>query len=39
VQSAQTITPSSTTQTIPSGVYLTGIQTIAAIPNASGVSF
>lgn len=36
---AATYTPSSIAQTIPSGVYLTGAQTIAAIPNASGVSF
>ena len=30
--SASTYTPSSTTQTIPSGVYLTGVQTIEPIP-------
>lgn len=32
--SASTYTPSSTTQTIPSGVYLTGVQTIEPIPIA-----
>ena len=38
-KAAATYTPSSTTQTIPSGVYLAGAQTISAIPNASGVDF
>lgn len=33
-QAAATYTPSSATQTIPSGVYLTGVQTIEPIPIA-----
>ena len=31
-QSAATYTPSSATQTIPSGIYLTGVQTIEPVP-------
>ena len=38
-KAAATYTPSSTTQTIPAGVYLAGAQTIAAIPSALGVNF
>lgn len=36
---ATTYTPSTSTQTISSGIFLTGIQTIEALPAASGVSF
>lgn len=32
IQAAQTITPSATSQTIPSGIYLAGAQTIEPIP-------
>lgn len=32
-KSSATITPTENTQTIPAGIYLTGAQTIAAIPN------
>jgi len=38
-KAAATYTPSSVVQTIPSGVYLAGAQTISAIPSASGVNF
>lgn len=36
---ATSYTPSTASQTIPSNIYLTGIQTIEALPAASGVSF